>query len=250
MDGVLTADPRLVPDACMLREISYAEAAELAYFGAKVLHPKTLRPVADAGIPVWIRNSFAPLKPGTKITREGRPTENCVKAITAAGHVSLITVGGRGMVGRVGIAAKTFAAVAGVRANVLFITQSSSQNDICFIVETADAERTTKALRQAFVADLEHHTVEHITLNSDVAVVAVIGEKMRGTPGLAGRVFGAIGAQGINIIAIAQGSSEFNVSFVVEGGAMQTAVAAIHNEFHLNRRASRFDAAESIFARV
>lgn len=250
VDGVMTADPRLVADARMLREISYAEAAELAYFGAKVLHPKTLWPVAEARIPVWIRNSFAPSKPGTKITEEGRPTDNCVKAITAVSNVSLITVGGRGMVGRVGIAAKTFTAVAAVRTNVLLISQSSSQNDICFIVEAADAELTIKALRKNFATDIEHHTVEHIRLNPDVAVVAVVGERMRGTPGIAGRLFSVLGAKGVNVIAIAQGSSEYNVSFVVEAGAVRAAVAAIHNEFHLNRRASRFDAPENIFAGV
>src|SRR5215468_2946487 len=134
VDGVLTADPRLVKEARLLSEISYNEAAELAYFGAKVLHPKTLRPVAEAGIPVWIRNSFAPEKGGTCITRTGRSTKAGVRGITAITNVSLITVGGRGIVGAVGTAAKTFAAVAEARANVLLISQASSENDICLIV--------------------------------------------------------------------------------------------------------------------
>jgi len=237
VDGVLTADPRLVPDARMLREISYNEAAELAYFGAKVLHPKTLRPVADAGVPVWIRNSFAPEGTGTKINATGHPTARGVKAITAITDVSLITVGGRGMFGVPGIAARTFTAAATARANVLLISQSSSENDICFVVNSADAEHTIEALRRAFAHDLAHHQVEYISVNNAIAIVAVVGEKMRGMPGLAGRVFGALGDEGVNIIAIAQGSSEYNVSFVVEADAMPRAMSAIHEKFGLARRA-------------
>ena len=234
VDGVLTADPGLVPTARLLREISYNEAAELAYFGAKVLHPKTLRPVVEAGIPVWIRNSFAPEKIGTRITRTGRPTQDGVRGITAISDASLITVGGRGIVGVVGVAAKTFTAVADARANVLLISQASSENDICLIVDSVDADRTVKQLRAAFANDLAHHDVEHITLRSDVAIVAVVGEKMRGTPGIAGRTFSALGRKGINIIAIAQGSSEYNVSFVVQADVMREAVNVVHDEFHLH----------------
>ncbi len=241
VDGVLSTDPRLVPEARLLREISYNEAAELAYFGAKVLHPKTLRPVAEAGIPVWIRNSFSPSQPGTKITRNGRPTNNGVRGITAISNVSLITVGGRGIVGVIGVAARTFETVASVRANVLLISQSSSENDICFIVDFADAARTMKALQKAFASDLVHHDVEHITVNSEIAIIAVVGDRMRGTPGIAGRTFSALGRKGINIIAIAQGSSEYNVSFVVEANAMRDAVAAVHEEFNLHLRSSRFE---------
>jgi len=239
VDGVLTADPRLVPTARLLHEISYNEAAELAYFGAKVLHPKTLRPVVAAQIPVWIRNSFAPEKDGTRITSIGHPTRVGVRAITAITNVSMITIGGRGIVGVVGVAAKTFQAVANVRANVLLISQSSSENDICLVVDSADAPQTLKALRDAFEKDLVHHDVEHITLKSDIAIVAVVGEKMRGTPGIAGRTFSALGRAGINIIAIAQGSSEYNVSFVVESGAMRDAVVAIHDEFKLHERVAQ-----------
>jgi aspartate kinase len=147
----------------------------------------------------------------------------------------MITVGGRGIVGVVGVAAKTFQAVASVRANVLLISQSSSENDICLIVDAADAEQTLRALRATFAADLRHHDVEHITVDSNIAIVAIVGEKMRGTPGIAGRTFSALGREGINIIAIAQGSSEYNVSFVVEAGAMGDAVRVVHREFQLQR---------------
>ncbi|HEX8137000.1 MAG TPA: aspartate kinase [Pyrinomonadaceae bacterium] len=248
VDGVLTADPRLVPEARTLREISYNEAAELAYFGAKVLHPKTLRPVVAARIPVWIRNSFAPERPGTKITATGHPTARGVKAITAITEVTLITVGGRAIVGVPGIAAKTFAATASVQANVLLISQSSSGDDICLIVNSTDAGPTVEALRRAFELDLAHQQIEHITVDPEIAIVAVVGDKMRGTPGIAGRTFSALGRRGVNIIAIAQGSSEYNVSFVVERTLMREAVLAVHNEFGLQRRASRFDTAEDAAA--
>jgi aspartokinase/homoserine dehydrogenase 1 len=244
VDGVLTADPGLVPEARTLREISYNEAAELAYFGAKVLHPKTLRPVAEAGIPVWIRNSFAPQQQGTKITESGHPTARGVKAITAISDVSLITVGGRGIVGLPGVAAKTFTAAANAQANVLLISQSSSGNDICFIINTTDSVRTVEKLRQAFAFDLAHQQVEHITVNSEIAIVAVVGDRMRGLPGIAGRTFSALGRRGINIIAIAQGSSEYNVSFVVETGLMGEAVQTLHSEFGLELPASRFESVE------
>ena len=245
VDGVLTADPRLVPEARTLQEISYNEAAELAYFGAKVLHPKTLRPVSEAGIPVWIRNSFSPERNGTKITATGHPTRRGVKAITAMSNVTLITVGGRGIVGLPGVAAKTFTATASAQANVLLISQSSSGNDICFIIDSGDAARTVAELRAAFASDLAHKEVEHINVNADIAIVAVVGDRMRGTPGIAGRTFSALGRRGINIIAIAQGSSECNVSLVVEAGLMGDVVQALHSEFGLQRRASRFESVES-----
>jgi aspartate kinase len=241
VDGVLTADPRLVPKARTLREISYNEAAELAYFGAKVLHPKTLRPVSEAGIPVWIRNSFAPERGGTKITAKGHPATRGVKAITAITGVTLITVGGRGMVGSPGVAARIFGAVASMHANVLLISQSSSENDICFIVNTADAERTVEKLRETFGLDTSgggRKEVEHIAVDPEIAIVAVVGDRMRGMPGIAGRTFSNLGQRGINIIAIAQGSSEYNVSFVLEVDRMREAVQSLHDEFGLERPAT------------
>ncbi len=233
VDGVLTADPRLVAEARTIPVISYREAAELAYFGAKVLHPKTLNPVVQAAIPVWIRNSFAPERLGTKITPEGRSIGGGVKALTAIRDVTLISVGGPGIVGLPDVLGRTFSTTAEVRANVLLISQSSSQNDICFIVSTADARRTVEALRKEFAQDLAHQTVEHITVDSSIAIVAVVGENMRGTPGIAGRTFNALGRENVNIIAIAQGSSECNISFVIEEKAVKTALATTHREFGL-----------------
>ncbi len=237
VEGVLTADPRLVAEAQTIPEISYREAAELAYFGAKVLHPKTLRPVVQAAIPVWIRNSFAPDKPGTKITPEGQSIGGGVKALTAIQDVALISVGGPGIVGLPDVVGRTFSTTAEVRANVLLISQSSSQNDICFGVSSADAQKTVEALREEFAQDLAHHKVEHITVNPQIAIVAVVGQNMRGTPGIAGKTFNALGREGVNIIAIAQGSSETNISFVIEEKSVAPALRTLHREFGLHKSA-------------
>jgi aspartokinase/homoserine dehydrogenase 1 len=233
VDGVLTADPRLVKEARTIPEISYREATELAYFGAKVLHPKTLRAVEQAGIPVWIRNSFAPERSGTKITPKGRSNGGGVKALTAIRDVALITVGGPGIVGLPDVLGRTFSTTAELKANVLLISQSSSQNDICFIVAAQDAKRTVEALRKEFAQDVAHETVEHITLDPNIAIVAVVGENMRGTPGVAARTFSSVARENVNLIAIAQGSSESNISFVVAEKDMKAALEAAHREFGL-----------------
>jgi len=233
VDGVLTADPRLVPGASTISEISYREAAELAYFGAKVLHPKTLRPVMQSNIPVWIRNTFAPELSGTKITPAGPVTEGGVKALTAISDVALITVGGPGIVGMRDVLGRTFTTTAAVRADILLISQSSSQNDICFVVPYAVAKCTVEALRREFAQDLAHEKVEHINSDTTIAIVAVVGEKMRGMPGILGRTLGALGREDVNIIAIAQGSSECNISVVVAQKDMKRALITAHREFQL-----------------
>jgi aspartokinase/homoserine dehydrogenase 1 len=239
VDGVKTADPRLVPDAQTIPEISYNEAAELAYFGAKVLHPNTLRPVTAAGVPVWIRNSFKPENPGTKISFKGSPNGGGVKALTAIKDVTLVTVGGPGIVGLPDVLARSFAATSETRTNVFLVSQSSSQNDICFVISTLDEKRLLKALRDAFAPEIAEQTVEHVTSNPDVAVVAVVGENMRGIPGVAGRTFTALGRERVNIMAIAQGSSEYNISLVVEKNSMQRALTVLHNEFRLHESLAR-----------
>ena len=246
VDGVKTVDPRLVPEARTISEISYNEAAELAYFGAKVLHPNTLRPVTAAGVPVWIRNTFAPEKPGTRITAEGMPTGGGVKALTAIRDVTLVTVGGPGIVGLPDVLARSFAATAETRTNVFLVSQSSSQNDICFVIATADEKRALKALRDAFAPEIAEQTVEHVTCNPDIAIVAVVGENMRGIPGVAGRTFTALGRENVNIMAIAQGSSEYNISLVVQKDSMQRALVALHNEFRLHESAPVANEAPSL----
>jgi aspartokinase/homoserine dehydrogenase 1 len=244
VDGVLTADPRLVPEARIIPEISYREASELAFFGAKVLHPKTLSAVVHAAIPVWIKNSFAPERVGTKITPSGRSNGGGVKALTAIRDVVLIAIGGPGIVGVPDVVGRTFSTTAEVHANVLLISQSSSQNDICFIIPADDAQATIEALRKEFAQDVAHEKVEYITVTPSIAIVAVVGENMRGAPGIAGRTFGCLGRESVNIIAIAQGSSESNISFVVEEKDMQAALVATHREFALGGPASRELAAQ------
>jgi aspartokinase/homoserine dehydrogenase 1 len=236
VNGVLTADPRMVPDAVTLDEVSYTEAGELAFFGAKVLHPMTLRPVIESAIPVWIRNSFQPQQTGTKITHTVKRAPQGVKAVTATRDVAMISVAGPGIIGVPDIAARIFGASASVRASIVMISQSSSQDSICFVVQAADAARTEKALRDALYEDVHQHDLEHVKVNRNVAIVAAVGENMAGTPGIAGSVFSTLGKEGINIIAIAQGSSEYNISFLVDSAGMEKAVKALHAAFGLGQQ--------------
>jgi aspartate kinase len=235
VDGVMTANPAEVPEARTMREISYSEASELAYYGAKVLHHKTILPVYRQGIPVRILNSFNPENAGTRVSVEGRPSSRGVKAVTSIRHVSLITISGKGMQGIPGIAAKTFDAVAAERANVLMISQASSENNICFVVNSAEAARVVKALRQSLELDLMLGHIEDVSSDDSVAVVAAVGDRMKGTPGIAGKVFAALGAAGVNVIAISQGSSERNISFIVVEDEAADAVRAIHRAFELDK---------------
>ncbi|HEY66126.1 MAG TPA: aspartate kinase [Caldilineae bacterium] len=235
VDGVLTADPRIVPNARTLPQLSYAEAAELAYFGAKVLHPKTILPAIEKDIPIYVLNTFNPDHPGTRIVRETDPDNNVVKAISAIRGLTLITVEGRGMIGVPGIAARTFQAVASVGANVLMISQSSSEQSICFVIPEADAPKVINALKEAMAQELEKRHIDSIHGLNDIVIVAVVGSAMKGTPGIAAKVFGALGEAGINVIAIAQGSSEANISLVVAQGNCDEAVRRIHAAFELDK---------------
>jgi aspartokinase/homoserine dehydrogenase 1 len=235
VDGVMTADPRVVPEARTLPEISYSEAAELSYFGAKVIHPKTILPAVERGIPLRIVNTFNPSHPGTLIVAEAKPSELAVKGITSIKDLSLVTVEGRGMLGVPGIAAKVFTAVAQEGISVLMISQSSSEQNICFVIRKEAVECALKALEAAFELELARRNVDRIWAQDEVAIVAVVGAGMKGTPGIAAKVFGALGKHGVNVISIAQGSSEHNISFVVDEGDMENAVRYIHQEFGLGR---------------
>ena len=233
VDGVMSADPRVVPDARTIEALSYSEAAEFSYFGAKVIHPKTILPAVEREIPLRILNSFNPRHPGTRIVAHPPVNGRVVKGITAVKQVSMVTVEGRGMLGTPGIAARVFAAVATEQVNVLMISQSSSEQSICFIVPREAAARTLRALRSAFRSDMLRHNVERIWSRDDVAIVAVVGEQMKGTVGIAARLFGALADEKVNILAIAQGSSEYNVSLVVAAQDVERAVRAAHSTFSL-----------------
>ncbi len=235
VNGVMTADPRIVPNARSLNQLSYEEVAELAYYGAKVLHPKTVTPALEKNIPLRVLNTFEPGHPGTRIVAQSDGAAlGTVKAITSIRGMNLITVGGRGMIGVPGTAARTFGAVANVGANVLMISQSSSEQSICFVVPDASAPTVIDALRREFKSELERHYIDQIAGHENVAIIAVVGSGMRGTPGLAANIFQAVGKHQINVIAIAQGSSEANVSLVVDAAQAAQAVGAIHNIFELH----------------
>jgi aspartokinase/homoserine dehydrogenase 1 len=234
VDGVLSADPRIVPEARPLAELSYGEAAELAYFGAKVLHPKTMLPAIDRGIPISVRNTFNPSFPGTRVVAAAS-NGGTVKAITVIRGLALITVAGRGMMGVPGIAARTFATVAAHGANVLMISQASSEQNICFIVPNDDAACVAEALEKAFADEIRRRLIDRVTCEPDIAIVAVVGEGMRGTPGIAAKLFGALGERDLNVIAVAQGSSETNLSLVLAAADADPAVRHIHAAFDLRK---------------
>ena len=232
VSGVMSADPRIVSEAKPLPKISYAEAAELAYFGAKVIHPRTVLPAIEARIPVRILNTFAPVDAGTTITADPAPDGSVVKATTSLGGLGLVTVQGPGMSGVPGFAARVFDTTAELKISVLMISQSSSENSICLVVPAHATERLRPALERMFSAELRRHDVERVDVETPVAIVAAVGEGMRGTPGVAARVFGALGRAKVNVVAIAQGSSELNISLVVHENDRDKAVRAIHEEFH------------------
>lgn len=235
VDGVMTANPSDVPSARTMRAISYSEASELAYYGAKVLHHKTIIPVQSAGIPVCILNTMNPDGEGTRITLEGHPSPTGVKAITSIRNVSLVSVSGRGMQGIPGIAARAFGAIAAERASVLMISQASSENNICVVVRSEDAVRVVRALRSALEFDIIKSHIDDVTADDSIAVIAAIGDRMQGAPGIAAKVFGALGQEGVNVIAISQGSSERNISLVVPEADASRAVRVIHDAFSLGR---------------
>jgi len=232
VSGVMSADPRIVPDAKPLPAISYAEAAELSYFGAKVIHPRTVLPAVEAGIPVRILNTFAPDDPGTTITASTPRDNTVVKATTSLGGLGLVTVQGAGMSGVPGFAARVFDTTAAEKISVLMISQASSENSICLVVPSDSIKRLEAALRKMFSQELARHDVEKVAIETPVAIVSAVGEGMRGTPGVAARLFGALGRAKVNVVAIAQGSSELNISLVVSEKDREKAVRAIHREFH------------------
>ncbi len=233
VDGVMTADPRLVPEARILPEISYREAIELSFFGAKVLHPKTIQPVMNKRIPVWIKNSFNPSCPGTKIVASPANGQSGVKAITSVKDADLITMSSKNTLTFPQLAARVFEGLALEDVSTLTVTQSSADNVLSFAIHHGDFPRVKARLEKIFELEMLHDYVGVLEVMPKIAVVVMVGEHMKGTPGIAGNAFGALGRQGINIIAIAQGSSELSISFAVKASDMKAAVEAVHEEFHL-----------------
>ncbi len=233
VDGILTADPRIVPDARPLRELSYTEAAELCYFGAKVLHPKTILPTVERGIPVRVLNTFNPAAPGTRIVRDARGDGGEVRAITTIKGLSLISVEGRGMLGVPGIAARTFAATAREGVSVVMISQSSSEQSICFAIPAKDAPTVVQALEREFARELAHRNIDRIWSLDNVAIIAVVGPGVTRSPLIAAQVFGALGSNGIQVNAITLGTSMAGISMVVRSEDAERATRYIHRTLGL-----------------
>jgi len=234
VDGVMTADPRLVPSAKSLPEINYSEIAELAYYGAKVLHPKTIRPVVEAGIGLRICNTFNPSHPGTRLIAnghsngKGRNGDRVVKAVTAIRKQKLVTIEGRGMLGVPGVAARAFGAVASTGTSVPLITQASSEQSICFAVPAEAADAVLDALQKNFAIELSERDIDRVWATEEVAIITAVGSGTRNTPGVAGQIFGKLGDNDVNVLAIAHGSSDVSISMVVETKDTECAVKSLH----------------------
>jgi bifunctional aspartokinase / homoserine dehydrogenase 1 len=235
VDGVLSADPRVVPAAFVLPQMTYEEAMELSYFGAKVLHSATIAPAVARRIPILIKNTFNPGAPGTLISRTAADDGKLAKGITSVGDLALLTLRGPGMVGVPGVAERVFGTLAARKVSVVLISQASSEHTICLGVRSADAAAAVDAIRKEFQFEFNEQLLE-VDVRSDQAILAVVGEGMKGRPGVAGKVFDSLGRQNINISAIAQGASERNISCVIDAAQQVRALNAIHQAFFETRK--------------
>ena len=234
VDGLMTADPRIVKDATVLPRISFGEALELSYFGAKMMHPRALQPAAQRKVPVRIRNTFKPNRDGTLVSSD--ETNNggrVVKAVSMIPDVGIVTVSGSGMMGAPGVAAKVFQTLGSNNINVMMISQGSSEATISIVVARRDVDRAVRTLQLAL---LGQGYVDRVSEEKDACIIAVVGSGMKGTPGVAARIFGAVAKKRVNVRMVAQGSSEYNVSFVVSKSEGPEAVRAIHEEFRLRTK--------------
>jgi aspartate kinase len=233
VDGLMTADPRIIKNAVLLPNISFGEALELSYFGAKMMHPRALQPAAQKKIPVRIKNSSRPGRNGTLVsTSESHNGGKVVKAVSIIRDVGIVTVSGSGMMGAPGVAAKVFQTLGSNNVNVMMISQGSSEATISCVVAKRDVDRAVRALQLALMGQ---GYVDRIAEEKDACIIAVVGSGMKGTPGVAARIFTAVAKRKVNVRMVAQGSSEYNVSFVVSHTDGPEAVRAIHEEFNLGR---------------
>jgi bifunctional aspartokinase / homoserine dehydrogenase 1 len=231
VDGVLTADPRVCPDAVTLPEITFAEAIELSYYGAKVIHRKAIWPAMDRGIPVWIKNSFKPEVPGTKIVESVPESTRPVKAVTAVTQASLVTLTTRRDVHFAEIFGRLFLRLGHEHVDVLFSTQSSSEDSLGLVLREPDSERVVHAIQRLFRTELKHGVLNPVTVHRDIAVIAVLGSGMKGTCGILGRLFSVVARNNVSVIAVAQGASELNICFAVTNSRVDDVVRAVHQEF-------------------
>jgi aspartokinase/homoserine dehydrogenase 1 len=236
VDGVMSGDPRQVPEAKIIDEMSYSEAMELAYFGAKVIHPQTMAPAVGRGIPLWIRNTFNATHPGTKISASSGSRAAAVKGISGIDKVALVNLEGAGMIGVPGTADRLFGALRDAGVSVMLISQGSSEHSICFAVREDTADQVRTVVERAFAVELSEGQVQRVGVTKGCAIIAVVGDDMAGMPGSAGRFFGTLGVAGINVRAIAQGASERNISAVIDGKDMTRAIRAVHSSFYLSAK--------------
>jgi bifunctional aspartokinase / homoserine dehydrogenase 1 len=231
VSGMMTADPRLAVNARIIPHISYQEAMELSHFGAKVIYPPTIQPVMSKNIPVWIKNTFSPKDEGTLIESVATRNGNIVRGISSINNIVLISLEGSGMIGIPGFSKRLFEALSQEKINVILITQSSSEHSICVGIEAASAARAKTAVDAAFANEIALQKVEPLKVESDLSIVALVGENMKSHPGISGRMFSAMGRNGVNIRAIAQGSSEKNISAVISTHDVRKAINVLHEEF-------------------
>src|SRR5579859_6674814 len=231
VDGVLTADPRICPDAATLPEISFAEAIELAYYGAKVIHPKAAYPAAEAGFPVWIKNSFRPDIAGTKITHDARPANSPVKSVTSVKDATLISLFTRRDIHPVELWGRLFLRLGQEQIEVLFATQSSPEHALGLVLRKDDAARILQLISSIFRIELAQGVLNPVEVNDQITVIAVLGESMKGTCGILGRVFSAVARCDVSVIAVAQGASELSICFAVSAARSAEVVRAVHDEF-------------------
>src|SRR5579859_603263 len=231
VDGVLTADPRICPDAATLPEISFEEAIELAYYGAKVIHPKAAYPAAEAGFPVWIKNSFRPEVAGTKITHDARPANSPVKSVTSVKDATLISLFTRRDIHPVELWGRLFLRLGQEQVEVLFATQSSPEHALGLVLRKDDAARILQLISSIFRIELAQGVLRPAEVNNQIAVIAVLGESMKGTCGILGRVFSAVARREVSVIAVAQGASELSICFAVPAAHGAEVVRAVHDEF-------------------
>ena len=232
----MSGDPRQVPEAKIIDEMSYSEAMELAYFGAKVIHPQTMAPAVGRGIPLWIRNTFNATHPGTKISASSGSRAAAVKGISGVDKVALVNLEGAGMIGVPGTADRLFGALRDAGVSVMLISQGSSEHSICFAVREEAADQVRTVVERAFAVELSEGQVQRVGVTKACAIIAVVGDDMAGMPGSAGRFFGTLGNAGINVRAIAQGASERNISAVIDAKDMTRAIRAVHSSFYLSAK--------------
>lgn len=231
VSGMMTADPRLVTNAKAIPQISYHEAMELSHFGAKVIYPPTIHPLLVKNIPVWIKNTFAPADHGTVIRSDAQQNSNIIRGISSINKISLISLEGSSMVGIPGFSKRLFEALANHSINVILITQASSEHSICVGIDESDATRAKRVVDEAFSYEIETGKVNPLYVEKDLSIIALVGDNMKSHPGTSGKMFGAVGRNGVNVRAIAQGSSERNISAVIATEDVKKAVNVLHEEF-------------------